>query len=76
MTIDISTLQEIQEALGPKRVKTPQQEVEQFELRDLLQAANSHGTKKPSLMNIGWTRVVPKYSCHCPVTPEEDRCCE
>lgn len=71
MTIDISTLQEIQEKLGPKRVKTPQQEVEQFELRDLLQAANSHGTKKPSLMNMGWTRVVPKCSCRCPIEDKE-----
>lgn len=74
MTIDITTLQEIQTALGPKRVKTPQQEVEQFELRDLLQAANSHGTKKPSLMSMGWTRVVPKDECRCPI--EKKECCE
>jgi hypothetical protein len=75
MTIDITKLQEIQEALGPKRVKTPQTEVEQFELRDLLAASNQQSTKKPSLSNFGWTRVVPKHNCNCPIFPEEG-CCE
>jgi hypothetical protein len=61
----VSKIQEIQSGIGPKRVKTPQEEVEQFSLKELIDAANRIGAKKPSLNNIGWTRVVPKNNCAC-----------
>lgn len=61
----VSKIQEIQAGIGPKRVKTPQEEVEQFSLKELIDAANRIGTKKPSLSNIGWTRAVPKNNCAC-----------
>jgi hypothetical protein len=61
----VSKIQEIQAGVGPRRVKTPQEEVEQFSLKELLDAANRIGSKKPSLSNIGWTRAVPKNNCHC-----------
>jgi hypothetical protein len=58
-------LQAIQQAIGPKRIKTPQEEVEQFDLADLLKAANARGTKKPFLQNITFTKAVPKCEGHC-----------
>lgn len=61
----VSKIQAIQAGVGPRRVKTPQEEVEQFSLKELLEAANRIGAKKPTLNTIGWTRVVPKNNCHC-----------
>jgi hypothetical protein len=66
-------LQAIQQAIGPKRIKTPQEEVEQFDLIDLLKAANSRGTKKPFLANFGFTKAVPKNDCPC---KELNRSCD
>ncbi len=63
---NIEDIQALQEAVGPKRIKTTDMEVEQFELKDLIAATNQQSTKKPSLSNIGWTRAVPKYGCSCP----------
>lgn len=58
-------IQAIQSTVGPKRVKTPQEEVEQFSLTELLKAANSRGTKKPFLNNFSFVKAVPKNGCSC-----------
>lgn len=58
-------IQAIQAAVGPKRVKTPQEEVEQFSLAELLKAANSRGTRKPFLNNFSFVKAVPKNGCSC-----------
>jgi hypothetical protein len=58
-------IQAIQAAVGPKRVKTPQEEVEQFSLAELLKAANSRGTRKPFLNNITFVKAVPKNGRSC-----------
>ena len=60
-------IQAIQSAVGPKRVKTPQEEVEQFSLDELMKAANSRGTKKPFLNNFAFVKAVPKNGCGCEV---------
>lgn len=58
-------IQAIQSAVGPKRVKTPQEEVEQFSLDELMKAANSRGTKKPFLNNFSFVKAVPRDGCSC-----------
>ena len=58
-------IQAIQSAVGPKRVKTPQEEVEQFSLEELMKAANSRGTKKPFLNNFSFVKAVPKNGRSC-----------
>lgn len=58
-------IQAIQSAVGPKRVKTPQEEVEQFSLQELMKAANSRGTKKPFLNNFSFVKAVPRDGCSC-----------
>jgi len=68
-------IQAIQAAVGPKRVKTPQEEVEQFSLAELMKAANSRGTRKPFLNNFTFVKAVPKNGCSCEdvgITPCDD----
>lgn len=64
--MDIS---ELQAAVGPKRVKTPGLEVEQFDIDKLLKVANAQSTFRPFMHNIGWSKAVPACNCNCPINP-------
>jgi hypothetical protein len=62
---DISdTISDLQGKLGPKRVKTPQIEIEQFDLKDLANLARST-QPLPTFNQFNWAKVVPKNGCTC-----------
>jgi len=52
--------------VGPKRMKTPQVEVEQHDLAELARLADRTGVRAPTLSSMGWCIAQPKYnSCGC-----------
>lgn len=58
-------IEAIRESLGPKRVKTPQIEIEQFDLDQLDRIAQKSSTFKPSFNNFLFAKAVPKYGMTC-----------
>jgi hypothetical protein len=61
----VDTLKSLQEQLGPQRVKTPQLEVEQFSLKELLSAADRTVAKPVQLHKFPMTIARPKYGMVC-----------
>ena len=59
--------------VGPKRVKTPQIETEQFDLDQLDRLAEKTNPVKPTFQNMLFSIAVPKWGCDC--TRREDDCC-
>lgn len=67
-------IQSLQELIGPKRVKTPNIEVEQFELRDLVQAAQRNTGTNPVFSNFNYSLAVPKDLSPCERTDGSCNC--
>lgn len=70
-TEDINDLSERSRAYGPKRVKTPNLEVEQFDPLTIQRASDREGSVHPTFGSFGWTVVSPnrtKYN-----TPSKGR---
>lgn len=73
--MSVDKLKEIQDALGPKIVKTPTLEIQQHSLQDLLAAQKLQTTIKPTLGNMLWSTVRPKYPvCGCGEDERENGC--
>lgn len=65
MSTPAQDIESIRESLGPKRVKTPQIEIEQFDLDQLDRIAQKSNTFKPLFSNFMFTKVVPKCGTSC-----------
>ncbi len=62
----IEQIKLVQAGIGPKRVKTPDVEVEQFSMGELIRAAAYTGTRRGiSLGTIQFTIAVAKCGCSC-----------
>lgn len=66
----------IRENVGPKRVKTPLIETEQFDLDQLSRVAEKSNSFKPTLNNMLFSIVVPSCDpydpCKCNCEGQED----
>lgn len=64
MTIE-TELQNLQEAIGPVRVKTPNLEVEMHPILDLLKAQQKTKTRTMSMGTLGFSVATPKAGNAC-----------
>lgn len=62
----------IRENVGPKRVKTPLIETEQFDLDQLSRVAEKSNSFKPTLNNMLFSIAVPKNGCSCEREVEDE----
>lgn len=77
MSTSAENIETIRELLGPKRVKTPKIEVEQFDLKELDRIAEKSNTFKPSFNNFMFAVASPNgVSCVCPNKEYFDPCCD
>lgn len=59
-------LKNINDTLGPKRIKTPMLETEDHDLSDLMKVQRNTTVVKPHFCNFGFTKVIPKEGdCSC-----------
>lgn len=68
----IGNINALREAIGPKRVKTPLIEVEQFDLNQLDKIAQKSNSFKPMFSNFMFSKAVPKCGTSC----ETGTCCD
>lgn len=81
MSTPAENIEAIRELLGPKRVKTPKIEVEQFDLDQLDRIAQKSNTFRPSFDNFMFAVASPKcdprlerLGINCDCTDEYDDC--
>ena len=76
MTTVIQDINTLRESIGPKRVKTPLIEVEQFDLNQLDKIAAKSNTFKPMFSNFMFSKVVPLNGCSCEEKEIEELECQ
>jgi len=63
----------IQTGIGPRKIETPELNIEQYAIKDLIELQRLTSTKKVSFNSLSFVRVKPT----CPVTLNENGCnCE
>lgn len=66
---DISDqIKELNDKIGPRRVKTEGVETEDHDIKSLAAVARTMGTVKPTFGNFMYTKVVPN-GCSCEENP-------
>jgi hypothetical protein len=67
-------LKEINDLLGPKRIKTPNMETEDHDLKDLLAVQRTTTVVRPHFSNFAFTKVKPKGGCSCEDSVSQSDC--
>lgn len=67
-------LKAINDTLGPKRIKTPNMETEDHDLKDLLEVQRRNTVTRPHLSNFAFTKAVPKGGCSCEDSSSQSSC--
>jgi hypothetical protein len=67
-------LQQINDLLGPKRIKTPNMETEDHDLKDLLEVQRTTTVVRPHFSNFAFTKAIPKGGCSCEDSVSQSRC--
>jgi hypothetical protein len=62
---DYDDISALQKAVGPKRVKTPTHEIEQYSLREMLAASEKLKKRPIGLSAMHFDIVTPKEGCTC-----------
>jgi hypothetical protein len=74
MSDEAEEIEELLDAVGPKRVKTKDYEIENHNINDIMRAVERRRSSWPTMASIPYTKVVPKHGCYCP-TNQEPGCC-
>jgi len=64
----------INDTLGPKRIKTPNMETEDHDLKDLLYLQRTTTVVRPHFSNFAFTKVIPKGGCSCEDSVSQSNC--
>ena len=64
----------INDTLGPKRIKTPNMETEDHDLKDLLYLQRTTTVVRPHFSNFAFAKAVPKGGCSCEDSVTQSTC--
>ena len=67
-------LKEINDVIGPKRIKTPNIETEDHDLKDLLEVQKRTTVVRPHFSNSAFTKAKPKGGCSCEDSSSQSSC--
>lgn len=67
-------LKAINDVIGPKRIKTPNMETEDHDLKDLLELQRTTTVVRPHFSNFAFTKAIPKGGCSCEDSSSQSSC--
>lgn len=67
-------LKQINDVIGPKRIKTPNMETEDHDLKDLLELQRTTTVVRPHFSNFAFTKAIPKGGCSCEDSSSQSSC--
>jgi hypothetical protein len=67
-------LKAINDVIGPKRIKTPNMETEDHDLKDLLYLQRTTTVVRPHFSNFAFAKAVPKGGCSCEDSVTQSTC--